>query len=89
MPACRPEHGVVPELIALREPECNWMHRTASVMADGEVITCGKHYGEQVGHVDESTSVLDIWNGPKMKSLRAGFGRPAMWDQCKDGGCAS
>lgn len=69
---------------ALREPECNWMHRTAIIMADGEVITCGKHYGEQVGHLDDQTTLWDLWNGPKMLSLRDGFGQPHMWEQCKD-----
>jgi radical SAM protein with 4Fe4S-binding SPASM domain len=72
------------ELLALREPECNWMHRTAIVMADGEVITCGKHYGEQVGHLTDDNTLWDIWNGPRMTSLRDGFGRPHMWEQCKD-----
>lgn len=70
--------------IAVREPECNWMHRTAIIMADGEVITCGKHYGEQVGHLTPTNSLWDLWNGPRMHSLRAGFGTPCMWDQCKD-----
>jgi radical SAM protein with 4Fe4S-binding SPASM domain len=70
--------------IALREPECNWMHRTAIVMADGEMITCGKHYGEQVGHLSPDISLQDLWNGPKMHSLRDGFGKPHMWEQCKD-----
>jgi radical SAM protein with 4Fe4S-binding SPASM domain len=81
------EAGRIPgreALIVMREPECNWMHRTAIVMADGEVITCGKHYGEQVGHLTDENSLWDIWNGPKMHSLRDGFGRAHMWEQCKD-----
>lgn len=72
------------DAMVLREPECNWMHRTAIIMADGEVITCGKHYGEQVGHLDESHRLLDLWNGPRMQSLRESYGTPHMWDQCKD-----
>lgn len=85
-----PAHATAPQTwdretsIALREPECNWMHRTAIIMADGEVITCGKHYGEQVGHLTQNNSLWDLWNGPRMHSLRAGFGTPCMWDQCKD-----
>jgi radical SAM protein with 4Fe4S-binding SPASM domain len=70
--------------VALREPECNWMHRTAIIMADGEVITCGKHYGEQVGHLSDTLSLWDLWNGPRMHSLRESFGKPHMWEQCKD-----
>lgn len=85
-PALRPEpiSWERDTAIALREPECNWMHRTAIVMADGEVITCGKHYGEQVGHLSDSTTLWDLWNGPLMHSLRDGFGKPHMWEQCKD-----
>ncbi|MEO5669137.1 MAG: radical SAM protein, partial [Ramlibacter sp.] len=84
MPPPRPQRETIEAQLSMREPECNWMHRTAIIMADGEVITCGKHYGEQVGHLDERTSLWDIWNGPRMQSLRDGFGRPHMWDQCKD-----
>ena len=52
-------------------------------MSDGEVTTCGKHYGAQVGHLNEQTSLWDIWNGPAMCSLRATFGRDDMWHQCQ------
>ncbi|XVJ68351.1 MAG: radical SAM protein [Rhizobacter sp.] len=83
-PAARAERHHIELQTAEREPECNWMHRTAIIMADGEVITCGKHYGEQVGHLNEETSLWDIWNGPRMQSLRDGYGKPHMWDQCKD-----
>lgn len=79
-----PSPGDRDTTIALREPECNWMHRTAIVMADGEVITCGKHYGEQVGHLSNESTLWDLWNGPLMHSLRDGFGKPHMWEQCKD-----
>jgi radical SAM protein with 4Fe4S-binding SPASM domain len=68
---------------AERERRCNWMHRTAIIMSDGEVTTCGKHYGAQVGHLNEQTSLWDIWNGPAMCSLRATFGRDDMWHQCQ------
>ena len=66
-----------------REAQCNWMHRTAIIMSDGEVTTCGKHYGLPVGHLNERTTLWDIWNGPAMHSLRDGFGQPHMWEQCK------
>lgn len=62
---------------------CNWMHRTAIVMSDGEVTSCGKHYGAQVGRLDERTSFWQVWNGPAMRSLRAGFGTAGMWTQCR------
>jgi radical SAM protein with 4Fe4S-binding SPASM domain len=66
-----------------RENVCNWMHRTAIIMADGEVTTCGKHYGIQVGVMNEQRSLHDIWNGSAMRSLRESFGTPHMWDQCR------
>jgi radical SAM protein with 4Fe4S-binding SPASM domain len=68
---------------APREGECNWMHRTAIIMSDGEVTTCGKHYGMQVGHLDERTCLQDLWNGTKMHSLRRCWGTANMWEQCK------
>lgn len=72
-----------PAPLVEREAQCNWMHRTAIIMSDGEVTTCGKHYGLPVGHLDGHNTLWDIWNGPAMHSLRAGFGQPHMWDQCK------
>ncbi len=91
-PALMPETPVAPAeaassagpaVLAERENECNWMHRTAIIMADGEVTSCGKHYGAQMGHLNEQTTLWDVWNGANMQSLRRGFGGPEMWDQCK------
>ena len=64
--------------------QCTWMHRTAIIMSDGEVTTCGKHYGEQVGELSEQTRFIDIWNGLPMQSLRKSFSTPSMWKQCRD-----
>lgn len=73
-----------PLLDDTRDASCNWMHRTAIIMSDGEVITCGKHYGEQVGHMlPGQTRLWDVWNGAAMQSLRASFGTPQMWTQCR------
>lgn len=63
--------------------ECNWMHRTAIIMADGEVTSCGKHYSARVGQLDDRTTLWQVWNGPAMHSLRATYGTPAMWLQCQ------
>lgn len=67
-----------------REQICNWVHRTGIIMSDGEVITCGKHYGIRVGYLDEETSLFDIWNGSDMRSLRRGFKTGVIWAQCRD-----
>lgn len=82
-PAGTPYSGIQDQVHAEREPVCNWMHRTAIIMSDGEVTTCGKHYGAQVGRLVAGTRLWDVWNGPAMRSLRAGFGTRAMWDQCQ------
>ncbi|MDS4028131.1 MAG: radical SAM protein [Candidatus Contendobacter sp.] len=71
------------EPVVPRENVCNWMHRTAIIMADGEVTTCGKHYGIRVGVMSAQQSLHDIWNGPAMRSLRESFGTSRMWDQCR------
>lgn len=68
---------------AVREAACNWMHRTAIIMSDGEVTTCGKHYGIGVGNLHEAGSLDAIWNGPAMCSLRAAFAAGTPWDQCR------
>ena len=67
----------------LSEP-CTWMFRTGIISCDGEVTTCGKHYGELVGKLSETTSFFDVWNGPSMESLRAAFNTPRMWKQCRE-----
>jgi len=63
---------------------CTWMHRTGIIMSDGEVITCGKHYGERVGIMNEQVTFGDLWNGSRMQSLRKSFGTPEMWRQCRE-----
>lgn len=63
--------------------QCNWMHRTALIMSDGEVTSCGKHYGARVGYLDAKTSLWDVWNGSAMRSLRASYGTSEMWEQCR------
>jgi radical SAM protein with 4Fe4S-binding SPASM domain len=67
-----------------REKVCNWMHRTGLINSDGEVTTCGKHYGEQAGMLDENISFDEIWNGARMHSLREGFNTGRMWRQCRE-----
>lgn len=63
--------------------QCTWMYRTGIISYDGEVTTCGKHYGELVGALNDETRFIDVWNGKAMQSLRNSFNTPAMWQQCK------
>jgi len=64
--------------------QCTWMYRTGIISYNGEVTTCGKHYGELVGNLSEETSFNDVWNGVAMQSLRTSFNTPKMWQQCKE-----
>jgi len=61
---------------------CPYFHRTAVIMADGEVVTCANFYAENVGHL-ASESFAEVWNGDRMVSLRADFGTDKEWPQCK------
>ena len=62
---------------------CLFFHRTAVVMADGEVVSCANMFAENVGRLSETTGFLDIWNGPRLTSLRSCFGTDREWDQCR------
>lgn len=67
----------------LSEP-CTWMRRTGIISYNGEVTTCGKHYGELVGALSDEASFNDVWNGVAMQSLRTSFNTPKIWQQCKE-----
>ena len=63
---------------------CTWMYRTGIIGCNGEVTTCGKHYGELVGRLNDETPFYAIWNGFAMQSLRNTFNTPDMWRQCRE-----
>lgn len=67
----------------LAEP-CTWMYRTGIISYDGEVTTCGKHYGELVGKISHDSDFNAVWNGSAMQDLRDSFNTPKMWRQCKE-----
>lgn len=63
---------------------CTWMYRTGIISYNGEVTTCGKHYGELVGQLNEHADFDSVWNGNAMQSLRTTFNTPNMWRQCRE-----
>jgi radical SAM protein with 4Fe4S-binding SPASM domain len=67
----------------LAQAECLFIHRTAVVMADGEVVTCANMYAENVGHLDEKTTFSSLWNNERMQSVRRTLGTENEWAQCK------
>lgn len=62
---------------------CIFFHRTAVVMADGEVTSCANMYAEHIGHLDEVERFGDVWNNERMTDLRASFGTEREWAQCR------
>ncbi len=67
-----------------RAEPCTWMHRTGIISYNGEVTTCGKHYGERVGKLGDETPFDAVWNGAAMQSLRETFNTPQIWQQCRE-----
>lgn len=63
--------------------QCTWIYRTGIISCNGEVTTCGKHWSEIVGILNDETSFYDVWNGSRMRSLRTTFNTPQMWQQCR------
>ncbi|RYE38989.1 MAG: SPASM domain-containing protein [Hyphomicrobiales bacterium] len=64
--------------------ECLFIHRTAVVMADGEVVTCANMYAENVGYLKAGTSFHSLWNNERMQSVRGALGTADEWKQCKN-----
>lgn len=62
--------------------ECMFIHRTAVIMADGEVVTCANMYAEHVGYLEREASLANIWNNDRMQSVRTALGSPDEWSQC-------
>lgn len=72
------------EFVAIgSEEQCLFFHRTAVIMADGEVVTCANFYAENVGKIDHQNSLWSVWNGSRMQAVRASFGTASEWDQCR------
>ena len=65
------------------QAECLFIHRTAVVMAEGEVVTCANMYAENVGHLDEKTTFSSLWNNERMQSVRRTLDTENEWTQCK------
>ena len=63
---------------------CIWIHRTGSILAGGEISTCGRHYAASAGNLATATSFMEVWNGPEMLGIRAAFGTAQEWSQCKN-----
>ncbi|WP_108661347.1 SPASM domain-containing protein [Acuticoccus kandeliae] len=61
---------------------CPYFHRTSVIMADGEVVTCANFYAENAGHLQDAP-LSSIWNGKRLRHLRADFGTEREWTQCR------
>lgn len=63
--------------------ECIFIHRTAVIMADGEVVTCANMYAENVGHLKKDVNFSSLWNNDRMQSVRGTLNTEKEWEQCK------
>ena len=63
--------------------ECLFIHRTAVVMADGEVVTCANMYAENVGRLSTEQEFFSIWNNERLQSVRSTLGTEKEWAQCQ------
>jgi MoaA/NifB/PqqE/SkfB family radical SAM enzyme len=62
---------------------CVYFHRSAVLMADGQMVTCARPYAETVGQLGEETRLWDLWNGAALNSCRSAFGTANEWTQCR------
>lgn len=62
---------------------CPYFHRTAVIMADGEVVSCANFYAESMGHLGPETPLSEIWNGDRLQKLRKDFDTEDEWSQCQ------
>jgi MoaA/NifB/PqqE/SkfB family radical SAM enzyme len=61
---------------------CMFIHRTASMLCDGDVPTCPIPYIKSAGKFGTASSFLEIWNGPVLQDVRGSFGTASEWEQC-------
>jgi radical SAM protein with 4Fe4S-binding SPASM domain len=65
------------EPVVTQEPRavtCKWPWRSVTVLWDGDVVPCCRDFDKRLvlGNVASET-LSSIWNGPRMKALRAEF----------------
>lgn len=67
-----------------QDRNCTYIHRSGSILANGEVVTCGVQYVATAGHLDGKVSFGDLWNGEVMRGVRRDINTPREWDQCRN-----
>ena len=67
-----------------RDNICHYIHRTASIKAQGNMTTCGIYHARKVGDYDENTPFTQLWNGDVMTSVRRDINTENEWEQCKN-----
>jgi MoaA/NifB/PqqE/SkfB family radical SAM enzyme len=78
--------GIDADLGAVTSPQrdgCIFIRRTGTVLADGEVPTCGAPFVKTAGVINQTSSFMSIWNGALMEEVRAMINTPAEWEQCR------
>lgn len=67
-----------------RDTVCQYIHRTASIKAQGNVTTCGVYHAAKVGIFDDEQGFKALWNGDVMQSVRRDINTSTEWGQCKN-----
>lgn len=67
-----------------RDKICHYIHRTASIKAQGNMTTCGIYLAATVGNFGVNNSFLSLWNGETMRKLRRDINSSNEWNQCKN-----
>ena len=67
-----------------RDKICQYIHRTASIKAQGNMTTCGVYHAAKVGVFDEQKGFKALWNGDVMRSVRRDINTCNEWEQCKN-----
>jgi hypothetical protein len=79
-PLSEPGPAIKPETI----DGCMFIHRTASMLCNGDVPTCPIPYIKSAGTFGADSTFLEIWNGPVLQDVRGSFGTASEWKECQN-----
>jgi radical SAM protein with 4Fe4S-binding SPASM domain len=68
----------------MRDERCNYIHRTASIKAQGSMTTCGIYHARKAGDYEPESGFLSLWNGAVMQAVRRDLNTENEWEQCQN-----
>ena len=82
-PPATPQAGE-PARDPMQDGKCTYIHRSGTMLASGEMVTCGVQYVATAGVFGPTTPFIDLWNGEVMRGVRRDINTPQEWAQCRD-----